>query len=102
MFTDALLKRKLDALRTTPDAILEKASPEGYRAWSSSRKHVAVQQLVLLRLGFDPGKIDGFIGPQTNFAFDLFRSRDPEALATFKDQDNGERPLIAPQNSPWP
>lgn len=102
MFTDALLKRKLDALKTTPDAILEKASPEGYRAWSPSRKHIAVQQLVLLRLGFDPGKIDGFIGPQTNFAFDLFKSRDPEALATFKDQDNGEKPLIAPQNSPWP
>jgi SAM-dependent methyltransferase len=62
MFTDTLLKRKLNQLRTTPEAILEKASPEGFRQWSAARKHIAVQQLVLLRLGFDPGKIDGLLG----------------------------------------
>lgn len=102
MFTDALLKRKLNQLRTTPEAILQHASPEGYRQWSVGRKHVAVQQLVLLRLGFDPGKIDGLIGPQTAFAYDLFKSRDPEALATFKDADAHEDPFIVPQNSNWP
>jgi len=102
MFTDTLLKRKLNELRTTPETILEKASPEGYREWPPARKHMAVQQLVLLRLGYDPGKIDGLLGPQTAFAYDLFRSRDPEALATFKDKDAGKKPIIAPQHSKWP
>jgi hypothetical protein len=102
MFTDTLLKRKLNQLRTTPEAILEQASPEGYRQWSTARKHLAVQQLVLLRLGFDPGKIDGLLGPQTAFAYDLFKSRDPEALATFKDTDAHTDPIIVPQHSSWP
>lgn len=102
MFADTLLNRKLNELRTTPETILAQASPEGYREWSAARKHIAVQQLVLLRLGFDPGKIDGLIGPQTTFAYDLFKSRDPEALATFKDADTRRKPLIAPKHSSWP
>ena len=102
MFTDAQLKRKLDELRTTEDALLENASPEGYRDWSRARRSIAVQQLVLMRLGFDPGKIDGLVGPQTTFAFELARSKDPEALGTFKDDDKGKKPLVQPKSNVWP
>ena len=102
MFTDAQLKRKLDELRTTEDALLENVSPEGYRDWSRARRSIAVQQLVLMRLGFDPGKIDGLVGPQTTFAFELARSKDPEALGTFKDDDKGKKPLVQPKSNVWP
>ena len=102
MFTATQLKRQLDELRTTPDTLLENASPEGYRDWSAERKNIAVQQLVLLRLGFDPGRIDGFVGPQTTFAYELSRTKDPDSLATFKDKDIGKKPLAGPKHSPWP
>ena len=84
MFTAPQLKRQLDELRTTPDTLLENASPEGYRDWSAERKNIAVQQLVLLRLGFDPGRIDGFVGPQTTFAYELSRTKDPDSLQRSK------------------
>jgi hypothetical protein len=102
VFTDAQLKRKLDELRTTADTLLENASPEGYHDWPPARRNIAVQQLVLMRLGFDPGKIDGLVGPQTTFAFELARSRDPEALATFKDDDRRRKPLVQPKSNVWP
>ena len=102
MFTVTELRRKLNELRTTPEALLEKVNPEDWRDWAAGRTDVAVQQLVLLRLGFDPGAIDGYVGPQTTFAFALFKSRNPEALATFKDQDSGKKPLKGPAHSPWP
>ena len=102
VFTVAQLTRKLNALRTTPDTLLENANPEGYRDWPAKRRNIAVQQLLLLRLGFDPGKIDGFVGPQTTFAFELARSRDPEALATFKDKDIGKEPLMEAASGIWP
>jgi hypothetical protein len=102
VFTDAQLQRKLDELRTTADTLLENASPEGYQDWPPARRNIAVQQLVLMRLGFDPGKIDGLVGPQTTFAFELARSRDPEALATFKDDDRRRKPLVQPKSNVWP
>lgn len=102
MFTAAQLKRTLAEFMTTPDAILENASPEGYRDWPQARRDVAVQQLLLLRSGFEPGKIDGLVGPQTTFAYELFRSKNPDDLATFKDEDRGAKPKVAVANSPWP
>lgn len=102
MLTPTQLKRKLAELKTTPEAILENASPEGYRNWPEARRDVAVQQLVLLRSGFDPGKIDGLVGPQTTFAADLFKTKDPESLATFKDDDDGATSSRAAGANSWP
>jgi peptidoglycan hydrolase-like protein with peptidoglycan-binding domain len=38
--------------------------------WGSDRRLVAIQQLILKQGNFDPGPIDGFIGPQTRYALE--------------------------------
>jgi hypothetical protein len=102
VFTATQLKRTLAEFKTTPETILANANPEGYREWPQERQDTAIEQLLLLRSGFDPGKIDGLIGPQTVWAYALFRASDPDALAEFKDEDKDTEPNIVPAESPWP
>jgi len=39
------------------------------------RLYVAVVQCYVRELGFDPGKIDGYAGPSTNYAIDLWQQK---------------------------
>ena len=47
------------------------AVPENWTDWPDSRKCVAMLQLFCSEQGIDSGKIDGYWGPQTEYAFDV-------------------------------
>lgn len=55
-------------------------------AWSDARVAIAVQQIMLKGLGFYPGAVDGFDGPNTQYAVELWQNRqrdiDPPGWAT--------------------
>lgn len=44
--------------------------PDGWRSWSDKRKAVAFLQLLCKDKGFNPGKIDGWIGTMTTSAYE--------------------------------
>jgi len=75
------------------------ALPDGWQEWSSKRKAIAVLQLAATSEGIDAGDIDGWWGPQTEFAFDaLYAKRnDGQLPRSFRDLD----PLDINPNS-WP
>jgi len=45
-------------------------APDGWRTWSENRKLVAYIQMLCKEAKIEVGKIDGFWGPQTEFAFE--------------------------------
>lgn len=46
--------------------------PPDWPHWTDRRKSIAYLQILCKTRGLDVGKIDGFWGPQTDYAFDLF------------------------------
>ena len=54
-------------------AYLTGSALTGWQGWSSKRRAVAVLQLVATAEGIDAGEVDGFWGPQTEFAFEGLR-----------------------------
>lgn len=49
--------------------------PGGWRAWSDKRKAVALLQLLCGDEAIDPGMVDGWWGPQTEFAFEQLEAK---------------------------
>lgn len=57
--------------------------------WPIERQLVAYQQMLMADVGADVGRIDGFIGPQTEFAFEQWQDRTRE-LAPPEPEGFGE------------
>ena len=47
--------------------------PEGFMRWPKQRRYIAAQQLLLKELGYNPGSIDGYYGPNTDAAKDTWQ-----------------------------
>jgi hypothetical protein len=75
------------------------ALPSGWQGWSNPRKSVAYLQLLCKERAIDVGEIDGFWGPQTDYAFDTLAHilETGEAPRPWRD----ETPLDANPNG-WP
>lgn len=65
--------------------------PEGWRGWSGKRKAVAALQLLFRDEGLEPGDVDGWWGPQTDFAWETLREkrRTGQASRPWRDQQPG-------------
>jgi len=71
---------------------LEKATkriPAIGRNWPIQRKAVAFVQVLALKSGIDPGSIDGFIGPQTLYAWEslVYLQQNGQVPSTWRDED---------------
>lgn len=59
--------------------------------WPNKRKAIAIEQLVMRTAGINTGTIDGFYGPDTAYAVEMWQNH------------SGEIPSTAPcKGSPWP
>lgn len=76
---------------------LNKRTPSGQtKAWSKSRKRIAVEQLFLQSQALPVGEIDGFIGPQTQSAL-------AEYINGERDKEPNELPIPTPEpRNLWP
>lgn len=45
-----------------------------YQGWSRDRRQTAIQQLLLKEEGFNPGVIDGLVGPNTRYAIEQWQN----------------------------
>ena len=59
-------------LQATENALQSRGeqAPEGWRGWSKKRKLVAYIQMLCKMRDIECGKVDGFWGPQTEFAYE--------------------------------
>jgi hypothetical protein len=66
--------------------------PAGWDIWAPKRREIAFQQLIAREAGFDPGPVDGFVGPLTQYAFDCFQQKAEHGTApeNFRDRDPAE------------
>ena len=73
--------------------------PGNWQGWTNPRKSVAYLQLLCKERGIDVGVIDGFWGPQTDFAFDTLAQllETGEMPRPWRD----ETPLVVNPNG-WP
>ena len=46
-----------------------------FNGWSKNRRIVAAEQLLVRIEGIEIGKIDGLLGPQSRYAFEVFDAR---------------------------
>src|SRR5690606_40229401 len=73
--------------------------PDGWAAWPAKRKAVAMLQLLCREGGFDTGPIDGWWGPQTQFAVDSLQTLDATGSAPPPWRD---RPAARVNSNGWP
>lgn len=72
--------------------------------WSTARRTLAAKQLVCQKDGIDAGTIDGQMGPQTQFAFDVYaEAQGGGPIASIPDRDTAPA-RAAPRGIPpiWP
>lgn len=62
--------------------VKDTTSLKTWPVWSSDRKLVALEQIFYKSKGIEVGEIDGFAGPQTKYARDVYKARTTE---TFRD-----------------
>ena len=65
--TDGAVLRALEAR--------SQALPEGWRNWTNRRRCIALLQLICRDDGLEVGPIDGWLGPQTEFASDVLEAK---------------------------
>jgi hypothetical protein len=65
--------------------------------WSNSRTIIAAKQLVCRELGIEVGAVDGFMGPQTRYAFEVFAGKNTPIDRSSKSSDN-----LPVQSYRWP
>lgn len=66
-------------------ALFRRDRVKGWEAWPSARRIVAAQQLLAEISGIEVGDIDGLIGEQTRYAFEVYDAR----------QKNGGKPVAS-------
>ncbi|MCW5965205.1 MAG: M15 family metallopeptidase [Bryobacterales bacterium] len=89
------------------DAFLNFGSVNVPRSWSRARRALAAKQLVCRQNGIDVGAIDGLMGPQTAFAFEVYEARQqgkPEPIVAARNRRAPTAPSPAPgaMVPPWP
>lgn len=57
------------------EALFLKERVKDYDTWSDARREIAAEQLLCRMAGIEVGDIDGRIGPQTRFAFEVYEAR---------------------------
>lgn len=90
------------ATDTALNALFDFKGLEG-KTWPKWRKTVAGGQIACLTDGIDAGKVDGLLGPQTQYAFEVYDSRDPEDAQSWRDdEDHKNVPPPPPPAVEWP
>ena len=76
---------------------------EDWRTWAASRRLVAAGQIFCLLEGIEVGPIDGLVGPQTRYAFEVYavRKRGLEGLENWRDHEKPTAVIGAGRNA-WP
>jgi hypothetical protein len=78
----------------------------GFNRWRKDRQIVAAQQLLTRVEGIEVGKIDGLVGPQTRYAFEVFDGRkvDNKSVETWRDVEDQRRTRVKPPEAAraWP
>ena len=77
--TSGLYTRKIDGLwgpltKAACVALVLEQRVDG-RAWPQGRLTIGAGQAICRALGIDAGLVDGFLGPQTRFAFEVYAAR---------------------------
>lgn len=89
MIDDRAVQRELAQMRAYQgaiDGIFGAGSRRAVRAalalagvdstgWTEARARIAIEQLIMARAGIEAGAIDGLVGPQTRFAWELWQNR---------------------------
>jgi hypothetical protein len=74
--------------------------------WGDTRSRLALEQLMLQRMGFEPGKIDGLWGQQTNDAWERWQAslREVETIAHPPKILDPAVPILLEREAPilWP
>lgn len=91
----------------TREAVFDLLAEDGvkdWRRWSWARQMVAAEQLIYTRMEIDAGSIDGLLGPQTNYARDIYEWRQSQLgpnPETWRDKE--KKPvLVTPKKTVWP
>lgn len=82
----------------------QRVDPTG---WTQKRLTIGAGQAICRSLGIDAGLVDGYMGPQTSFAFEVYAARKASgglpvpAVETWRDQPVAPA-QPAPKGNPWP
>lgn len=73
-----------------------------YAPWGEPRRVIAAKQLVCKKAGIEVGKVDGLIGPQTRYAFEVFNARliGDKTAETWRDDE--DKAPATPVRTKWP
>lgn len=74
------------------------------QSWSKARRVLAAKQLVCRNDGIEAGKVDGLMGPQTEFAFEVYAHRRGTGPSPVIPARNIDPPAAEPASAPaiWP
>lgn len=86
--TEASIKRLVDAMVVEP--IIK---------WKPSRLLLAAEQAIMLKAGLDVGKVDGLMGPQTQFALEQWQNKQRDIPAV---RPPGEKDDVTNLKTKWP
>jgi hypothetical protein len=77
-----------------------------FNGWSKNRRIVAAEQLLVRIEGIEIGKIDGLLGPQSRYAFEVFDARrgGDASIETWRNAEDRKRALTKPPEAAraWP
>lgn len=73
-----------------------------YAPWGQARRVIAAKQLVCKKAGIEVGAVDGLMGPQTRYVFEVFNARliGDKGVETWRDDEDGA--AHAPARTKWP
>jgi hypothetical protein len=83
--------------RNAINAFLDSGGITNRSRWSNTRTVIAAKQLVCRELGIEVGAIDGFMGPQTRYAFEVFSGKNTPIDRSPKPDDR-----LPVQSNRWP
>jgi len=76
--------------------------------WNTARRVIAAGQLLCRIDGIEAGDIDGYMGPQTKYAFEVYDARKATGtnpvpdVETWRDKPQPEPPAPVPAAASWP
>jgi len=90
--------------RKAIDALLESKQIKDWKRWGADRRLLAAKQQICKNAGIEIGKVDGLMGPQTRYAFEVWTARliGDKSIETWRDKETDDALDPLPIKSTWP
>lgn len=92
------------ASRKAIDTLLEVKQVKDWKRWGEERRLLAAKQQICKDAGLEVGKVDGLIGPQTRYVFEVWNARKigDKAAETWRDTETKDTLSPLPVPTTWP